>query len=133
LNEPLRVVAMPAGLWFDGNGLWVTGEANQNVQYIKNITDMYTTSDSAVKMVTDAPLNIPVLTRNLSITSPRLQGQDVLILQQRLFELGYTEVGELDGIFGPLTQAAVKRFQAEHGLVVDGIVGPLTWAKLFNL
>ena len=35
-----------------------------------------------------------------------------------------------DGIFGILTEEAVKEFQALHGLKVDGIVGPATLAKL---
>jgi putative chitinase len=34
--------------------------------------------------------------------------------------------------FGPKTEQAVKEFQAKHGLVADGIVGPGTWAKIMG-
>jgi lysozyme len=36
-----------------------------------------------------------------------------------------------DGIFGPNTEASVKKWQKAHGLSADGIVGPKTWAKMF--
>lgn len=52
-------------------------------------------------------------------------------IQRALIALGY-DPGPLDGIRGRLTVRAVKAFQADHGLALDGIVGPLTGAKLFG-
>lgn len=45
--------------------------------------------------------------------------------------LGYY-LGPTDGILGPVTLAAVRSFQEDHGLAADGIVGPATRAKLFR-
>ncbi|MCP1200044.1 N-acetylmuramidase domain-containing protein [Notoacmeibacter sp. MSK16QG-6] len=49
----------------------------------------------------------------------------VKALQKALNVLGY-DAGRTDGIFGALTEAAVKRFQADHDLLVDGWVGDKT-------
>lgn len=54
---------------------------------------------------------------------------DVKTVQQILAGAGYN-VGPIDGIFGPQTQAAVLSFQKSKGLLPDGIVGPQTWAAL---
>jgi peptidoglycan hydrolase-like protein with peptidoglycan-binding domain len=37
---------------------------------------------------------------------------------------------QIDGVFGPVTKNAVEQFQKSKGLVVDGIVGPITWGAL---
>lgn len=57
------------------------------------------------------------------------RGLDVTYLQQRLTAKGYG-VGAIDGIFGIKTLEAVKAFQAESKLTVDGIVGRKTWGAL---
>jgi hypothetical protein len=51
-------------------------------------------------------------------------------VQARLAQLGFYD-GVADGCDGPLTAAAVRRFQAAAGLVEDGIAGPATRARLF--
>jgi len=38
-----------------------------------------------------------------------------------------TDPGAIDGYFGPKVESAVRAYQGAHGLVVDGIVGDLTW------
>lgn len=58
-------------------------------------------------------------------------GSDVSRLQQSLTRAGYN-AGGVDGQFGPKTQAAVKAYQRDHGLAVDGIVGKNTGGSLFQ-
>jgi hypothetical protein len=53
-------------------------------------------------------------------------------LQLRLRRLGHRP-GPIDGLFGPLTEASVERFQRARGLQVDGVVGPRTRARLVAL
>jgi len=52
-----------------------------------------------------------------------IHGEDVAQLQQRLIELGFA-LDRVDGIFGKSTDAAVREFQRNVGLDVDGICGP---------
>lgn len=56
-------------------------------------------------------------------------GSTVREIQTRLKTWGYY-TGSVDGIFGPLTESAVRFFQRKHGLAVDGIVGKQTAAAI---
>ena len=57
------------------------------------------------------------------------EGADVKVLQERLKIAGFY-YGNSTGIFGPITEEAVKRFQKAYNLTVDGVVGKSTLAKL---
>ncbi|MBR6028076.1 MAG: peptidoglycan-binding protein [Clostridia bacterium] len=57
-------------------------------------------------------------------------GPEVLRLQQALKSLGY-RIGTLDGKYGAYTENAVRKFQRENGLEVDGIAGAKTQAAIY--
>ena len=92
---------------------------------------------------TVAPIVTPVASVQPAVTPPPAtptatpqgslklgaKGQEVRTLQQKLKELGFYK-GSVDGDFGEGTESAVKAFQRQYGLTVDGKVGNNTMAKL---
>lgn len=64
--------------------------------------------------------------RVLMLTTPRMKGNDVKKVQRALGFQGK----DVDGDFGPKTDLAVRQFQSQHGLSIDGKVGPATRAVL---
>ncbi|MEO1183540.1 MAG: peptidoglycan-binding protein, partial [Cyanobacteria bacterium J06636_27] len=67
--------------------------------------------------------------RNPNLLAKGDEGQAVKALQERLRVAGFY-YGNSTGIYGPITEDAVKRFQRAYGLDVDGIVGAQTLTKL---
>jgi peptidoglycan hydrolase-like protein with peptidoglycan-binding domain len=57
------------------------------------------------------------------------EGNEVKVLQEQLRIAGYY-YGNANGIFGSITEEAVKKFQTAYNLNADGIVGPATRSKL---
>ncbi|POX53389.1 peptidoglycan-binding protein [Streptomyces sp. Ru72] len=64
-----------------------------------------------------------------AILAQGLAGPDVAEAQCLLRRAGFSP-GGIDGVYGPLTERAVKDLQKRAGLPPDGIVGPHTWGAL---
>lgn len=78
---------------------------------------------TALAMLWQSPQAIEALSKYGST------GAEVTAIQQTLKDWGLYD-GPVNGTYGPLTQAAVKRFQQIKGLQVDGIAGPQTLKAL---
>jgi peptidoglycan hydrolase-like protein with peptidoglycan-binding domain len=82
---------------------------------------------SAPQANAQVTLSLPVLRRGQHTGEP-----PVFRLQFMLnFVKGVDDL-EVDGIFGPRTEAAVRDFQRNENLSVDGIVGRQTWTALLQ-
>ena len=107
------------------NGLPVTGEANDALQAM-------ILSPSAAPKATPTPM--PTLSLQEPYPGELLRyettGDDVTRIQTRLKELGYYNI-EISGNYLGNTRNAVRAFQAQNGIAVDGIVGEETWNALF--
>ncbi len=66
----------------------------------------------------------PTTTEHVIVLTSGSEGRQVQLLQQALGSI------KVDGVFGPETEEAVRKFQASRGLTADGIVGSLTGAAL---
>lgn len=70
--------------------------------------------------------------RLLYLTRPMTRGDDIAQLQRLLGGLGF-DAGRIDGIFGPDTDMALREFQRNSGLTIDGVSGPATLNTLSRL
>lgn len=61
---------------------------------------------------------------------PIMRGSDVRTWQKRMRARGWRI--KVDGAYGPRSEQVCRAFQAEKGLVVDGIVGPVTWGAAWT-
>lgn len=105
-----------------------------------NTTVVITTSTKAFNTiakangykVTGTNTNPSIPSTNVGILKLGNRGTTVKSLQKKLTSLGYSTKG-IDGIFGYHTDQAVRRFQKDHHLNVDGIVGAATIKALGGL
>lgn len=103
---------------------------------VNNIQARYEFALGLKKVVAD-PAEPPEEPAEETFWPPRMlcngmNGTDVEALQGLLYAHGYT-YGSTRGVFGVSTDKAVRNFQRDNGLAVDGIAGPLTWAALVKM
>lgn len=132
-------------LFQTANGLTVTGEADEETLVL--LFSEHALSSDSTSAATPTPTPTPgltivdeeVVTPTPAPTIPftkklqyeKSRGEDVKRVQTRLTELGYYS-GNISGNFLGHTRNAVKAFQEQNALDVDGIVGENTWNTLFN-
>lgn len=92
-------------------------------------------NDTARRMLNSPAegFNIDEVHPILRLTTPLIQNGAARRVQLRLIELGFlagTGQATADGIYGPTTEEAVRLFQIDRGITVDGIVGSQTYEAL---
>ncbi|MDR2662479.1 MAG: peptidoglycan-binding protein [Treponema sp.] len=70
--------------------------------------------------------------RVIEIKKNRMHGADVTSLQNRLLSLGFKQVGQVDGWYGPLTEGAVRTAQYFLGFPRNGKVTKAFWTVVFD-
>ena len=65
-----------------------------------------------------------------SVSGYYSHSDDLKVWQQRMKDRGWNIT--VDGLYGPETESIAKQFQAEKGLVVDGLIGVNTWAAAWT-
>jgi len=123
-----------------GNGKVIEASGTQAGVCMSNITAGKWTYWGKLKYVDYSTENAPIspsVPSDDKILYPTLKmgnkGEKVAILQQLLIDRGYKlpRYGA-DGDFGAETESAVKQYQKDHGLKVDGIAGEKTWTSLMG-
>lgn len=117
-----------AVVWFQGqHGLDADGVAGD-----ATLTLLYSDQAQTARPTdTPAPSDTPSPTASSDLLKKGSSGDLVKALQQRLITLGYLS-GEADGQFGGGTEEAVRVFQRQNGLDVDGAAGKATQTLLFS-
>jgi len=105
--------------------LWKYGVLDDIKNLAANLPSKSTSSGGGGSYYAPTVPDMPMLYRGCT-------GDAVKTLQEKLNAEGF-DSGNVDGIFGAKTYAAVTAFQKANGLGVDGIVGKLTWGKLYGV
>ncbi|MGL5079893.1 MAG: peptidoglycan-binding domain-containing protein [Microcoleaceae cyanobacterium] len=95
----------------------------------EEISESSPKSNSESTLESTLESNLQPTTSELEAIAKGARGSQVRTLQTRLEIQGYNP-GRIDGVFGPLTEAAVIAYQEAKGLTANGVVNEATWATL---
>jgi peptidoglycan hydrolase-like protein with peptidoglycan-binding domain len=70
--------------------------------------------------------------RIIEVKNPRMNGPDIKKMQTVLINYGFKELGEIDGYYGPLTEAVIKNIQYFLGFEQNGKVNKMMWDFLLD-
>jgi GH25 family lysozyme M1 (1,4-beta-N-acetylmuramidase) len=118
------------GLWqYTSNGKvdGILGDVDMNIDYRDYKTLIKKLGLNKLKVQEKIQEVVPVST----VLKQGFKGPEVSMLQNILRKDGFNIIPDQD--FGPLTTTCVRQFQKRYKLLVDGIVGPKTWATLTKI
>lgn len=117
--------------WADRDDLvTITKRVNGGTNGLASRRDYLAAAKAAVAALQASILTLETGTP-ATIRRGSLNEDTVILLQDCLRAAGWPVA--IDGLFGPATELAARRFQTAHGLKADGIVGPRTWGVLLEL
>lgn len=101
----------------------------QTTQAKKPPTTQATKPTPTTEAKKSTPTTVATKRSNPNLLAKGDEGEEVRVLQEQLRVAGYY-YGNSTGIFGSITEEAVKRFQQAYKLDADGVVGPATQRRL---
>ena len=105
------------------------GGIDAQKKFIMNIQE-------AIGVKVDGIAGSETLSKTPTVSYKKNDRHDVVkVIQKHLFSLGYSVVGNADGVAGILFDKAVKEYQADHDCVIDGEITSMgkTWRKLLGM
>jgi putative chitinase len=106
----------------------ITRRVNGGLNGLEDRKNYLRKAKAALAAIEGAEIAVAPGARPHSVLRRESQGAEVTVLQHMLRDLDFAVA--VDGDFGPGTEVAVARFQSDHGLTADGVVGPQTWDAL---
>lgn len=131
LYKANQVCTLLGGTNVSGGYTWYNVRVNGTNGWIRgDLLRILTKEQAAIFEKTGDPEARPEASYNtLQLGST---GEAVTKLQNRLIDLGYLPAGSANGTYGSTTAEAIKKYQTDYNLTVDGIAGSLTQHSLYG-